>query len=480
MVFLIDEFRKKDISKHNNLSWTSRLKTDFAPALGFPLKQHYTDTGRLNVTCDLASIDGPGGRYIAMGPITGGNQQKVATRAASPVKATPSAIPQVAAVDATPPVLEMAESIDAVGPVVAIEGLVSDQSAIAELSVQGVPVPIGADGRFTIRRGVPVGKSEIAVAAVDVWGNVTQRQVRVSRTLPKAQPPKLAATSQTTTKATTTVAAADTTPPVIETVAGLKTNLEVETILGRVRDASKVASFTIEGKPVALGADGTFSVDRKLPIDESKVRMAAVDTHGNQAEMVVSVLRRPHIPKVNYGNYHALIIGNADYQDLPKLQTAVVDAKAVAKILDEEYGFKVRLLTDVTRVEMIDAFDELREELGENDNLLVYYAGHGWLHEASNRGYWQPVNAQINRRSQWMSNATLTDSLTALKAKHVMAVADSCYSGVLTRSIKVPDRTIDYIERMASRRARVVLTSGGLEPVQDSGGGKHSVFAAQF
>ena len=374
----------------------------------------------------------------------------------------------------------MAESIDAVGPVVAIEGLVSDQSAIAELSVQGVPVPIGADGRFTIRRGVPVGKSEIAVAAVDVWGNVTQRQVRVSRTLPKAQPPKLAATSQTTTKATTTVAAADTTPPVIETVAGLKTNLEVETISGRVRDASKVASFTIEGKPVALGADGTFSVDRKLPIGESKVRMAAVDTHGHQAEMVVSVLRRPHIPKVNYGNYHALIIGNADYQDLPKLQTAVVDAKAVAKILDEEYGFKVRLLTDVTRVEMIDAFDELRGELGENDNLLVYYAGHGWLDEASNRGYWQPVNAQINRRSQWMSNATLTDSLTALKAKHVMVVADSCYSGVLTRSIKVPDRTIDYIERMASRRARVVLTSGGLEPVQDSGGGKHSVFAAHF
>ena len=158
----------------------------------------------------------------------------------------------------------------------------------------------------------------------------------------------------------------------------------------------------------------------------------------------------------------------------------MVDAKAIAKILDEEYGFRVQLLTDVTRDDMIDAFDELREELGEDDNLLVYYAGHGWLDKESGRGYWQPVNARINRRSKWMSNATLTDSLKVLKVKHVMVVADSCYSGVLTRSIKVPNRTRDYIERMASRRARLVLTSGGLEAVQDSGGGKHSVFAAQF
>jgi hypothetical protein len=33
---------------------------------------------------------------------------------------------------------------------------------------------------------------------------------------------------------------------------------------------------------------------------------------------------------------------------------------------------------------------------------------------------------------------------------------------------------------MAKIRTRVVLSSGGLEPVSDSGGGKHSVFAAQF
>ena len=33
---------------------------------------------------------------------------------------------------------------------------------------------------------------------------------------------------------------------------------------------------------------------------------------------------------------------------------------------------------------------------------------------------------------------------------------------------------------MASLRARIVMTSGGLEPVNDGGGGRHSVFAQGF
>ena len=421
--------------------------------MGFPLRQKYQDGGgNLRVSCELASIDGPGKAYIAMGPITPSASATGVAAISSEPTATPAPKQQVAALDTEPPVLEVLESIETTGPVVTVSGRVVDQSGLAELSVQGVPVTPDANGRFAIRRGVRVGESEIWIAAIDVWGNVTERQVKVSRTASQPALPKVAATPQVA--ATTATTGSDKTPPVIETVTGLKTNLEYETISGRVSDTSGVVALTVEGKAVALSADGTFSVERKLPIGESRLRIAAVDARGNRAERVITVLRRPHIPKVNYGNYHALVIGNADYGTLPKLQTAVVDAKAIAKILDEEYGFRVQLLTDVTRDDMIDAFDELREELGEDDNLLVYYAGHGWLDEESGRGYWQPVNARINRRSKWMSNATLTDSLKVPKAKHVMVVADSCYSGVLTRSIKVPNRTRDYIERMASRRAR--------------------------
>lgn len=71
-----------------------------------------------------------------------------------------------------------------------------------------------------------------------------------------------------------------------------------------------------------------------------------------------------------------------------------------------------------------------------------------------------------------------------MRAGHVMVVADSCYSGTLTRGVRaVPDIAEDrraWIKRMTGKRARTALASGGLEPVLDAGGGEHSVFAKAF
>ncbi len=153
----------------------------------------------------------------------------------------------------------------------------------------------------------------------------------------------------------------------------------------------------------------------------------------------------------------------------------------MASIIDQEIvDFGQRFTQIVQRADIIDAFDEYRETLTENDNLLVYYAGHGWLDKSEGRGYWLPVNAKKNRRSRWLANEDLTAALKAIFAKHVIVVSDSCYSGTLTRSAKSISRSSGYLEKLAQKRARVVLSSGGLEPVIDSGGGRHSVFAAQF
>jgi hypothetical protein len=85
----------------------------------------------------------------------------------------------------------------------------------------------------------------------------------------------------------------------------------------------------------------------------------------------------------------------------------------------------------------------------------------------------------------WLSNTTITDALKAMQAKHVLVVADSCYAGALMRGIEVMEqqRYSDrdaYVVRLVEKRSRTVLTSGGLEPVLDSGGGQHSVFAKAF
>jgi hypothetical protein len=72
-----------------------------------------------------------------------------------------------------------------------------------------------------------------------------------------------------------------------------------------------------------------------------------------------------------------------------------------------------------------------------------------------------------------------------MAAKHVMVISDSCYSGTLSRqTFGTKTRKLTRKEKvqrfnsLISRRSRTVLSSGGLEPVFDSAGGDHSVFAA--
>ena len=165
---------------------------------------------------------------------------------------------------------------------------------------------------------------------------------------------------------------------------------------------------------------------------------------------------------------------------LPHLGTAVGDAEAVAKELERNYHFNVRLLTNATEEDIIGALTDMRRDLGWNDNLLIYYAGHGWYDQDAEQGYWLPVDASEDNQAHWISNADITNALKALKAKHILVVADSCYSGTLARSANISLRGVDYIERIVKKKARTVLTSGGLEPVLDAGGEGHSVFAHAF
>ena len=92
-----------------------------------------------------------------------------------------------------------------------------------------------------------------------------------------------------------------------------------------------------------------------------------------------------------------------------------------------------------------------------------------------------PVDAEIDNTINWVSNSSITTTLKATEAKHVLIIADSCYSGKLARGLHVVQKTPSYISRLSQRRARCVISSGGLEPVIDSGGkGLHSVFASAF
>jgi uncharacterized caspase-like protein len=192
-------------------------------------------------------------------------------------------------------------------------------------------------------------------------------------------------------------------------------------------------------------------------------------------------------PAVEFGQYYALIIGNNEYRHFPKLESAVNDAKRADEVLREKYGFKTKLLVNADRYAILSALNDMREQLTDKDNLLLYYAGHGELDRVNLRGHWLPVDAEPGNTANWISNVAVTDILNTLPAKHVLVVADSCYSGAMTRSSlarldpAMPDQArAKWMKVMAKTRSRTVLTSGGLKPVLDSGSGGHSIFASAF
>ncbi|MCF6263441.1 MAG: caspase family protein [Xanthomonadales bacterium] len=201
------------------------------------------------------------------------------------------------------------------------------------------------------------------------------------------------------------------------------------------------------------------------------------------------------IPNINFGNYYALIIGNNNYPNLPDLKTPRSDAEAIAKILRKQYGFKTEVLLNADRYTILQALNKYRGKLSKDDNFLIYYAGHGELDRSNNRGHWLPVDAMPNDQTNWISNIQVTDFINSMSAKHIMVIADSCYSGTLTSNINIPQLASNsmatrngndsiqarkpdkYYKIFTAKKSRTAMTSGGTKPVLDGGGGTHSIFA---
>ncbi len=185
---------------------------------------------------------------------------------------------------------------------------------------------------------------------------------------------------------------------------------------------------------------------------------------------------------------HALIIGVSSYANFPPLGTAAGDAEELARILSRSYGFTTRTLKDPTHLALLIELKSLADSLESEDRLLIYYAGHGKIDHASRRGYWIPADAESNDDAKWIPNETISEYLDLIPARQILVVSDSCYSGTMTRSGlarraapadqgSAAQLTTAAGSSTGGRRSRTVLTSGGLRPVLDSGGGEHSLFA---
>lgn len=264
-------------------------------------------------------------------------------------------------------------------------------------------------------------------------------------------------------------------------------------LTGRVVADGGIRTLEANGTRISFDEQGLFV----LPLESLKgatkgvpVDILAVDQQGKRGErrLIVSYgegMEQPTPGLRPTGRYHALVIGNDHYgsQWMP-LSTPVADAKAMSKILQDRYGFQVTTLTDATYEQILKALNDYKKTLSNQDKLLVYYAGHGYLEPRIDRGYWIPVDAEWHDNTKWIDFPKVTDLLELIKAQQILVVADSCFAGKLTRSAiarmnsDLDEQTRESVlQSMTQKKIRTALTSGGAKPVLDEGGGGHSVFA---
>ncbi len=176
---------------------------------------------------------------------------------------------------------------------------------------------------------------------------------------------------------------------------------------------------------------------------------------------------------VEIGEYYAFMVGNETYKHMKPLSKPKNDVNKFIDILITEYGFKPENIIkkfDATRDDLYDGFEQIESRVGKNDNLLIFYAGHGQLDH--DKGYWIPVEGRENSRRDWISNTEIKNFLSYIVAKNVLVVSDACFGGSLLRSAstyKVDTKTI------SKKKSRIALTSGSLESVPD-----HSIFIDQL
>ncbi len=269
---------------------------------------------------------------------------------------------------------------------------------------------------------------------------------------------------------------------------------------GRVTALAGLKRATMNGRALSPNQDGIFQARLPIAQEMTRVNIEAEDVRGQTSQLSFIVLppaedieaeRYKVVTRaandINFGRYYALVIGNDDYQDYPKLQTPVNDAKAVANILRKKYGFDTSVVTNASRYTILSAINDIKNQVTENDNLLIYYAGHGQIDERTNQGYWLPVDAEQASSANWIPNTVISDLINTISAKHILVVADSCYSGSMSNS-SIPrlqsrlndDHIEKWLKVMNKTPSRTVLTSGGVEPVLDNIDGEHSVFARAF
>lgn len=193
------------------------------------------------------------------------------------------------------------------------------------------------------------------------------------------------------------------------------------------------------------------------------------------------------------GKDYALLIATDTYQRWKPLSNPIRDAKAIAKELKDYYGFETEIVESPTMQEVVNALEKYyQRQYGEDDQLFIFFAGHGTYKQMTKAGYLITKDSLSNDEdkigSSYLSYDMLRNVLDSIPCKHIFLVIDACYSGTFDQTIAKSGSTRgsddvpppQFIERKMQFKTRRFLTSAGKETTPDGDEGRHSPFTSKL
>jgi len=152
-------------------------------------------------------------------------------------------------------------------------------------------------------------------------------------------------------------------------------------------------------------------------------------------------------------------------------------------LLEEQFGYQnedIHLLLnqEATRRNIIRKLYTLSEAIQEEDRILIYYSGHGYMNKRNKLGYWIPINAEKGFKADYIANSEIQDLIKSMDCRHMLLISDSCFSGsLLVRdAIEEEENAFDYWEDNPSRW----IFCSGKGVVADGVKNENSPFAKQL
>jgi hypothetical protein len=273
--------------------------------------------------------------------------------------------------------------------------------------------------------------------------------------------------------------------------ANVSSDIPVTSISLTLVDAEK--NETVKKFEVAGTATQAIKQSLTLPDGQHTIKITVVNNKGGQVSSMRSILigkdAIADAVSIDRKDY-AILFATDKYDHWSDLVNPVEDANSIALELKEKYGFETEVIENPSQEDVfIKIAEYVQRQYKPQDQLLIFFAGHGYFDDTFGEGFVVAKNSLENDKAKtsYISHSRLRSVLNNIPCEHIFLTMDVCFGGTFDPVI-AKERGDTYEEassqellvRKLSYKTRKYLTSGGKTYVSDGVAGKHSPFALKL